>query len=222
LLVKWRHVLLWVTAVEVALSVVCVVVLAIGGELQVALWLVGFVMLFNLYSFNYLVPRLGAELRLKKFWWGNLLSAGGGYVAVWMAGLSTHATGPILGTTLAAVLLCPGFDYAVFLGECASDAEEERVARLRTLPAIVGRRGTALVAWVMCLVLGVVAFGFGRVGVEGPFLAWYALSSMGFCSGLLYFATKRRSPALWGRLVDLSFWVIRLGALGILLPRTRS
>ena len=75
---------------ESAISLACLTFLMREQESSGAIWLLFFGLLFSLYSFNFLVPHRGKEYRLKIYWWGNLLSAGGGYFALWMAGLSSR------------------------------------------------------------------------------------------------------------------------------------
>jgi 4-hydroxybenzoate polyprenyltransferase len=204
-------------ALESTISFACLVFLIRGEESAGAIWLALFGLLFSLYSFNYLVPRRGKKCRLKIYWWGNLLSAGGGYFALWMAGLSSKPGNLDFRACLFLAFFCASFEYAVFLGECATDAEQEKIAALQTLPAVLGRSGAVFAAWISCLLLAISWFVFGRAWIGDPFGDWYAISSLTICSGFLYFARMTHSPILWDKFADLSFWIIRLGALMILL-----
>jgi len=202
---------------EGALSLACLVFLIRSRELSEAIWLLSFGVLFTLYSFNFLVPRRGKEYRFKVYWWGNLAAAGGGYFALWMAGLSSGAGRLSLETCLSLAFFYASLEYAVFLGECATDAEAERANGLQTLPARLGRFGTVLVAWVYCLLLTLAWFGSGPARFGEVFGNWYTISSITACSGFLFMARKPHSPPLWDRFSDLSFWIIRLGALATIL-----
>jgi hypothetical protein len=202
---------------ESAISLACLVFLMRGQGSSGAVWLLLFGSLFNLYSFNYFVPRRGKEYRLKIYWWGNLLSAGGGYFALWMAGLSSSPGNLNFKACLFLAFFCASFEYAVFLSECAADAKQEKMAALQTLPAILGRLGAVFLAWISCLLLVISWFGFGRARIGGLFGDWYAVSSLAICSGFLYFARMTHPPMLWDKFADLSFWIIRLGALALLL-----
>lgn len=202
---------------ESAISFAFLVFLMRGQGSSGAIWLLLFGSLFSLYSFNYFVPRRGKEYRLKIYWWGNLLSAGGGYFALWMAGLSAGPGSLNFKACLFLAFICASFEYVVFLGECAADAEQEKMANLQTLPAILGRLGVVFLAWISCLLLAISWFGFGRAWIGGLFGDWYAISSLAICSGFLYFARMPNPPTPWDKFADLSFWIIRLAALAILL-----
>lgn len=202
---------------ESAALLICLAFLMRRQESAAAIWLLLFGALFNLYSFNYFTPRRGKQYRLKIYWWGNLLSAGGGYFALWMAGLSSSPGRLNFETCLFLAFFCASMEYVIFLAECAADAEEERMAALETLPAKLGGLGTVFLAWISCLLLAISWFGFGGAWIGGLFGDWYAISSLAICSAFLYFARMTHPPALWDRLVDFSFWTIRLGGLVILL-----
>lgn len=207
----------FVMVVEAAISLVSLVFLMCRQKSSDAVWLSVFGALFSLYSFNFFIPRRGKEYRLKIYWWGNLVAAGGGYFALWMAGLSSGPGNTNFETRLFLALFCASLEYAVFLGECATDAEEERMAGLRTAPAKLGRLGTVLLAWISCLLSTIIWYGFGRAWIGNPFGDWYAISSLVICSGFLYFAKMAHYPVLWDKFADFSFWIIRLGGLGILI-----
>ncbi len=154
----------WMAANEPAAKrVVC-------GEFVVAglsvLWLAtkcdfavaGFVALYTamgcLYSFNFLCPARPVQTRLKVSWWGHMVSMTAIYVSSWMAGLfSCEAFGwRVLARWGGPFLLATAADYALFVAESAVDAPEERAARLNTLAAKLGRRGSQCVAVVLAAV----------------------------------------------------------------------
>jgi 4-hydroxybenzoate polyprenyltransferase len=203
--------------VEVMISLVCLALLVRGRASSGATWLLLFSVLFSLYSFNFFIPGRGKACRFKVYWWGNLLSAGGGYFALWMAGLSSGPGRWNLEPRLLFAFFCASLEYALFLCECATDAEEERASALQTLPAKLGRFRTVLLAWSGSVLVAIWWFGFGHAPVVGFFGNWYAMSSVVVSSGFLYFARMARAPLVWDRFVDLSFWIIRLGGLTILL-----
>jgi hypothetical protein len=218
-------------AAELAVSATCFAYLVLRQDLARALWLLAFTALFNLYSFNFVVPHRGKEYRLKIYDWGNLVTAGGGYYSLWMAGLSGAGTGMGLRTRLLFASFCALLEYSVFLSECATDADEEKASGLQTLPAKLGRFGTVLTAWLACAALTAAWFGVGRDLLKmasapfslAPVATWNAVTALLICSGFLYFARKAHSPRLWDRTVDLSFWIMRIGALGIvMLSRSES
>jgi hypothetical protein len=116
-------------------------------------------------------------------------------------------------------------EYAVFLSECATDAEEEKASGLQTLPAKLGRFGTVLTAWLACGALTAAWLGFGQDLLKmapapfnlTPVTSWNAVTALLICSGFLSFARKAHAPRLWDVTVDLSFWMMRIGALAIIM-----
>lgn len=138
--------------------------LAVAGEFSCAvasvLWLLlrsefavaGFVALYAimgcLYSYNFLCPMRPVQTRLKVSWWGHMLAMGSVYVSSWMAGIfSCEAFDwQVLTAWGVPFLLATAGDYALFVAESAGDAGDERAAGLRTLAAIMGRRGSQWVA----------------------------------------------------------------------------
>jgi hypothetical protein len=213
------------TGAELVVSAACFVYLALRQDVARALWLFAFVALFNLYSFNFIVPHRGKECRLKIYDWGNLVTAGGGYFSLWMAGLSCAGTGLGLQTRVLLASFFALLEYAVFLSECATDAEEEKASGLQTLPAKLGRFGTVLTAWLACGALTAAWLGFGQHLLKmapapvnlAPVTTWNAVTALLICSGFLSFARKAHAPRLWDVTVDLSFWMMRIGALAIIM-----
>jgi 4-hydroxybenzoate polyprenyltransferase len=196
-----------------------------GDERRTA-WLLAFSFLFNLYSFNFFVPHRGNSRRFKLYWWGNLLAAGGGYFTLWMSGFGdAWNSNPAPLTILAA--FCATSEYAMFLGECATDAAEERAQGLRTLPAMFGRRGTLLFSIGVCFVLYSLWAFYGRalmaiaprpteLRLAGD---WY-LSIAGITCLLLFFRARHpHRPLIWDRSVDVCFWLLRVGLLALILLR---
>jgi 4-hydroxybenzoate polyprenyltransferase len=221
-----RPVLLgWVIAAEIVASLLLLLLLYLSGHGGVELlWpLLLYGVLFTCYSFNFFVPGRAAEFRLKAFWWGNALAALGCYAALWLAGVSTagvhwSAEPRWLALAIALSLL----DYGVFLVECAEDAADERAHSLATLPALLGRGGTTLVAvsLVAAGVLGISWFISGSSGATA-----YALILVALAQSLAAFAALRLNRASRGtdgkrpgeQLVDFASWFTRLGMLGLLI-----
>jgi 4-hydroxybenzoate polyprenyltransferase len=199
------------------------VLLALLGDVARAGWLTLFVSLFNLYSFNVFVPHRREATRLKAYWWGNLLTAGGAYFTLWMGGLGAA---PLIGFALT----CAAAEYSMFLGECATDADEERRHGLRTLPSLVGRRRTVAIAFAASASVALAWTVRGRASVAALDRAgllriagdWYVGFAVATCALLLARAQAVHRRALWDRSVDGCFWVMRLGLLVILATREMS
>jgi 4-hydroxybenzoate polyprenyltransferase len=192
------------------------------GDRGRAEWLLLFIFLFNLYSFNFFIPQRGEATRFKIYWWGNLITAGGGYFALWMSGLGgVHASHELV----VFAFFCAASEYAMFLGECATDADEENCHELRTLPALIGRRGTVTVALAASVVLALTWIAWGR-RIVSPLLQvaelrlaghWYVAFAVTTCLLLFVRARTAHRPDVWDRRIDSCFWVLRLGLLAILL-----
>ncbi|WP_437339448.1 UbiA family prenyltransferase [Sorangium sp. So ce394] len=123
------------------------------GRALAGLGLGAFLALTVLYSYNYLSPGAAAARRLKAYWWGHLLTCLVSYFALWGAGLGLHTSGDAraLAAWGPAFLFVSLSEYAVFLSESAVDAAEERRAGLKTLAALLGRRGSSLAAALLWL-----------------------------------------------------------------------
>ncbi|MGK3990173.1 UbiA family prenyltransferase [Sorangium sp. So ce136] len=123
------------------------------GRALAGLGLGAFLALTVLYSYNYLSPGAAAARRLKAYWWGHLLTCLVSYFALWGAGLGLHTSGDAraLAAWGPAFFFVSLSEYAVFLSESAVDAAEERRAGLKTLAALLGRRGSSLAAALLWL-----------------------------------------------------------------------
>ncbi len=186
----------------------------VGGALA------AYAALFNGYSFNFLLPGRGAELRLKAFWWGNALAVLGGYFALWLVGLGCGHLEPARGPHWFVVALAvSALDYGMFLVECAEDAPEERAHGLKTLPALLGRQGTIAIAALLAAA-GVSGVLVGARAVHGATLL-ALVSATAAQAAAIGVAVLRRGGALptrlGERLADAAFWVARVGTCVILL-----
>jgi 4-hydroxybenzoate polyprenyltransferase len=104
------------------------------------------------------------------------------------------------------------------LNECGTDAAAERAAGLRTIPALLGRRGTTWAAgglWALAFAascgLRVVAPSAGAIGDR--FLAmttWYGAVTGAANGVFLVLSSVRHEPLRWDRSVDVAFWVLRI------------
>jgi 4-hydroxybenzoate polyprenyltransferase len=210
-------------------AIACIAFLAVAGAQDAGLGvaLVAYAVCFALYSYNFVVGGANAQarLRLKVFWWGNLLTVVGGYFSLWAAGFALGglqaASWPLWSGI--AVAVC-AVDYGVFLNECAGDAEAERKARLATLPALLGQRWTSGIAMtiliggaaVAAVLLAYASHAAEPTGaVRSLALLWHVAvqATSAACTLLLVRRGRRR----WEVVVDSSFWVSRAGALGILI-----
>jgi 4-hydroxybenzoate polyprenyltransferase len=204
---------------EVLVSVGSLIALVATQRRATSACLIVFAVAFSLYSYNFIVPSRAARWRLKVFWWGNVLTVCGGYLALWLTGLSLapQSTETVSRHSIQLIIACVLFEYSLFLNECGTDAESEKKARLRTIPAIVGRRGTSLTAfgiWTFACALASTTLAFEPAHALPTHLvgvtAWYA-GATGIVNGVfLAFTFRRHTPALWDRVVDLSFWTLRV------------
>jgi 4-hydroxybenzoate polyprenyltransferase len=191
------------------------------SNVSLALALLAYTLGFTLYSYNFLVPGGQTRARLKVYWWGNLITVLGAYLALWIAGFAL-ARPPAANWVLWASIACAIsiVDYGVFLNECAGDAATERAHGLRTLPALLGERGASALA-IGILALGVsllaallLRFWSQLNAVQMAALIWHA--GVQAASALSTLLVVRRGRSRWEVLVDLSFWISRVGALAIL------
>jgi 4-hydroxybenzoate polyprenyltransferase len=182
---------------------------------------------FILYSYNFLWPRDPAGSRLKVTWWGNLTAVCGGYFALWMVGLQASAAGA---PSRAWWLVAAGaslVDYGVFLNECASDAEDEQRAGLRTFPALLGARRTADVALAVLIAGGATCMVVvGRSALDwsprGPLaLAWLVSFQLVACVVVRARGQWLARETRRERFVDISFCGARLGMVALLLLPVR-
>lgn len=218
---SWR-LTLWVMSIELLLALAGIgCLLAMRRPLVAAMLLV--VLLFAvLYAYNFLRPRAAEARRWKVVWWRHALAFVGGYTALWSSGAfavpgrSVAELAPFLPGFVAAAVS----EYAFYLTEAAGDADEERTAGLRTLPALIGQRGTTWVALVAslaaCGALLAVTHGRAQVAVGAG-----SLLRLGCV--LPFFAAAHRDGALFVRLTaylpDYVFHLGRLVTLGLLIAR---
>jgi 4-hydroxybenzoate polyprenyltransferase len=183
----------------------------------------------NLYSYNYFVPMRGGALRWKTHWLGHAVTIWGTYAGLWLAGYLCSRTGSDVFDKWLPVFLCAGMvDYAVFLNEAAADADEERAAGLHTLPALLGRARTSLVAaglWGLSLLVLVPLLarlpGDRRSTVSAALLASTVLQ--GVACALAYRAAVKPQAQRIDPLVDAAFWSARVvAALILILPLVLS
>lgn len=215
----------WVIGAELAASLLLLALVhgLAHNRMELLLPLLVYGVLFVSYSFNFFVPGRAAELRLKAFWWGNALAAPGCYAALWIAGIS--AAGVRLSAEprwLAVVVALTLLDYGVFLIECAEDATEERAHALLTLPALLGRGATTVIALALVAagVAGISWFLFRSSGATAHALLLAALTQS--ATMLVALRLHWASPSNGGkrsaeRLVDVASWLTRLGMLAVLL-----
>jgi 4-hydroxybenzoate polyprenyltransferase len=210
--------IMWAEGLLCALALVA----CARGSVALALALFAYWLCFTLYSYNIFLPRRAASTRLKVFWWGNLSTVLGGYAALWLAGFALAGLPAgrwwLWGGVAVAVSLV---DYGVFLNECAGDAPAERAHGLRTLPALLGERGASALA-VAFLTLGaavlalLVVTSWQRLAAaQVAMLFWHA--AVQAASVVMTLLVIRRGRRRWETLVDLSFWISRVGALAIAL-----
>jgi 4-hydroxybenzoate polyprenyltransferase len=216
-----RHVLVS----EVATAMLLLVWLGASGRRASFLFALALGVLFNLYSYNPFFPRRAVELRLKAFWWGHALVGVVGYFLAWMVGFSCAGvrwpTAPLLVAAVASSVA----DYGVFLVESAQDAPDESDFGLETLPALVGRWWTIAIASVL-VVVGtslVVWASAGQHGASRWALAWVAsLQTVAALLGLVSIRGASRHDRRWEKVVDISFFVGRMGMVTILLAARLS
>ncbi|MFT3772324.1 MAG: UbiA family prenyltransferase [Minicystis sp.] len=206
-------------AIELAASAASLAALMLIGRPAAAALALAFGAMFTLYSYNFLVPPRAQRWRLKVFWWGNGLTVCGAYLALWLVGMSVTAlslSAVLRRDVLMLVGACVVFEYSLFLNECGTDADAERAAGLRTIPALVGRRGTSFVAialWVIACVVVAIARRGSPVAVFTTRLSimalWYAAVT-GIAGALfLVLAFAPHAPSRRDRIVDAAFWVLR-------------
>lgn len=189
--------------------------------------------LFNLYSYNVLVPHRAAELRLKVFWWGHALVGIGGYFTLWMAGFfcATNALPDVNWLVLA--VAASSADYGTFLVESAEDAPEESAFAMKTLPALVGRKWTIAIASALIVVgsSGVLWAALRVHRATRLALVWLVAVQAIAAIAALVSATggarsrsrsEKRPSWRWEKVVDATFLLARLGLVSILLTSRHS
>ncbi len=205
----WRK-LIWIEGIAYAALVLWLATWSLQG----AAFLVLVGALSILYSFNFLAPRHAELWRLKVFWWGNALSIGGAYFAIWLLGF--HLGGVDLlaydhRAWLGAGAAFTCFDYAVFLNECALDAEDEREHMPQTLNALVGQRGVALVSIAVWMLGSVIALSVCVARDMEAVVQVSLLSSAGLSvAACLSFLSRHAEPEVPGALRRLrERWIDR-------------
>lgn len=234
LLSQSRDQVLFVVFLESLIFIFAMIQLFRLGYVASAVWIFCFASLFNLYSFNFFLPRRGRESRFKLHWWGNFITAGGGYFALWMSGFSSQTDSfqlSIQSPILFLALFLALSEYAIFLCECATDALAERRYGFKTLPALMGRFGTVGIALGLSLILCVAWIWAGqRMFILFPDMNtivlagnWYIAISALTCAALLLLAAgKNHLPRLWDQTVDVSFWAMRIGLLALIVFRKKG
>jgi 4-hydroxybenzoate polyprenyltransferase len=207
-----------VLAIEVLASAALLVAIVPRSAL-VGAALLGYGVGFTCYSYNLFAPRRAAQTRWKAFWWGNAIAVGGGYLALWLAGLGcgggplTHAPRVWLVAIAFSVL-----DYGLFLVEAAEDAGEERSHRLQTLPALLGRTQTCAIGAALALggALGVL---FGVQGSHGARLVALLASALLELSAasIAWLSRSERRVRFGEHAADFAFWAARISMFGLLL-----
>jgi 4-hydroxybenzoate polyprenyltransferase len=195
-----------ILVIELLVAVACTFALLWRGDGVVAGLVALYTAMGTLYSFNFLLPHRSRQTRLKVYWWGHFATMFTVYMCLWSIGFLCCDGDPreLVPWVLrfALLSLC---DYALFVGESAFDAEEERSAGLRTLAARLGRAGSTrcalIVAAMAAMALGVLALGCPVV--RAAFLP-PALAST---TTLAVLAHGRRglSPRTGRRLIDAVF-----------------
>ncbi len=194
------------SVVEVAL--LCVALLAVDGDARLAL--VALLAFGVLYSFNFLSPH-PVRSRWKAHWLGHAAAFVGSYAALWAAGAGAAGHGG--GALVLLVALATGVvDYAVYVGECAIDHDEEASAGLRTAAALLGPRTSSVLALVLfgagaCLhaswITTALAAAFvPPLALRGTFLVALAAAELG--------GHRDRAHALRSRAADAVFLATRL------------
>jgi 4-hydroxybenzoate polyprenyltransferase len=192
-------------------------------DLRFVLGLVVYAVAFTLYSYNFLSRTDPVRRRLKIVWWGNFCACCAGYFALWTIGLNTSTAGAPTPAWLCVAAGASLIDYGVFLNECATDAEEERSAGLRTMPALLGERRTADVALAILgtgATICAIVWATTRLdwAPRGPLaLAWLAGAQFLGCLLARVRSQWRVGGSGLERIADISFWSARLGMVALLL-----